>query len=212
MQIVIINFKENYFTFTDFVNNTLSGPGRGIINYLGAFINAQSKTRGKVFVFQGLADVVVVRDNSESAKKSYKKQLKEVSGQFPYSIFTSYCPCFRSCIKFESPNTLYTSLNGRTFLFQKRDFLINMNEFNKNSSEVRSLLEQERDYDKKIKDSRKKALKEALVAGGIFERYEQILTITKANPHATILLDSGFGVNGLLERIEKCVKGQYGST
>jgi hypothetical protein len=192
MEIVTIRFKGDNFHFCDEnTKNTYAGFGVGRIDHLNAFVKEQSNQGEKVFVFQGLSDVVVVRDDSLDARRSYEKQLKEITAQFPYSIFNTYCPCFRFCMKFESPQTLYTSLNGTTFLFKRRDFLLNIREFTKKPSEVLSLLEKERDENEEISNERKKTLKAALASNGIFKRYTQLVRIAAQNPQATILIDSG---------------------
>jgi len=207
MKIVTIRFKESNFNFWDEnTENTYAGFGVGRIEHLNAFVKEQSKETGKVFVFQGLSDVVVVRDDSSDAIRSYEKQLKKISLQFPYSIFTTYCPCFRFCMKFESAQTLYTSLNGRTFLFKEWDFLVNIREFTKDPSEVLSLLERERDGKVKTSHIRQKALRAALASNGIFKRYSQLVEIANQNPQATILIDSRFSVHGLKKRVQSVME------
>ena len=94
-------------------------------------------------------------------------------------------------------------------MFQKRNFLLNIRECNIAPSDIKSLLEKERDGDKKITYSRQKALQIALASGGIFERYEKLVAIAEDNPDANILIDSGFGVKGLAERIRRYANGRY---
>ncbi len=189
------------FTFVDKGKPPVKAIGD--FDKVNAFVgHSLQRAERRVFVFQGLSDVAVVRDDSPGARKSYECKRALVGYVFSFCCLASFFPCFTCCMKFESPNTLYSDITGETFLFKDRVFLIDIRKSTKTAGEVKALLEEERDNDPNITKARRAAIKEALKVNGAFNKFKELLDVARLYPEALILIDSEFGINGLAKRVK----------
>ncbi len=203
MSFVVIDCSRKECDFTFVHKNKTPTKVPGDFGKIDAFVRDRLERNGeKIFVFQGLSDVVVVRDDSDKARKSYECQRKVVDCICTFCCLFYFFPCFSLCLKYESPNTLYSSIAGETFLFRERSFLFDINRFTGNVRDVERLLIQERDEDSNISKDRRSALNNAFRVNGAFSRFVELLGIAKKHPSAIFLIDSGSRIEGLTQRVQ----------
>jgi len=202
MSFGVINVRDHNCTFTTVEEGKQQDPMLGGFDHIEQFIES---SKSKVFVIQGLSDVVVVRDNSQNARIAYENQRKYIECICMVCCFVYLFPCFVCFMKFESPDTLYSSIIGETFLFRDRCFIFDLNRFKGNIQTVKSCLENERDTDPKISVERRSALTAALKADGAFRRFEELVQVAKSHPRALFLIDSGSDIQGLIPRLNSYI-------
>jgi len=202
MSFGVINVRDHNCTFTTVHGGEQQDCMSGDFHHIKGFIQ---RSQSKVFVIQGLSDVVVVRDNSQNAKIAYENQRKCIECICKVCCLVYLLPCFSCFMKFESPDTLYSSIIGETFLFRDRCFIFDLNRFKGNIQTVQRCLENERDNDPKISVERRSALTAALKADGVFRRFEELVQVAKSHPRALFLIDSGSDIQGLIPKVKSYI-------